>query len=572
MLGPMEVQTRSGDLEAISALVTRVNSSLDLREVLDQAIQVSAELTGCEGALVYLWDAEQERLVVQGAIEGYTEWISRFSLGMGEGLTGWTALTRRVGIITEDPRSDSRYRHVPELHDERFESVATVPVVGRSEQLLGVLTLHTEAPHEFTESDVSLLRTIAGLIAGAVENAQLHEQALRSVEVFRRLSDLSHRMTAASPRETLQRLAVTVLELFDGRLAAVLRLDERRDRLLVDAWAAGDDARLRTGALPASGPWGRLLGGVACSRSLDDDPDLALRPDVRSLFAAPLRFGGRPTGLVVCQAAGLRTLSRENLELLTTIANHAAVALEEDRRRAAAAKRTQVRELFDALRAGERRALDRPHAVVHADSEPGDPDRLWGLVSAELTGSFPGTLVDARAQELTALVPVASGTWRQRLAELLERTLPPGAGAGISDAAADDPPLLFRQARIAATIARADGEPGVRTYTSLGAQRHLWTISREDDPDPLERAVAALADLDARRGSQLFRTLEVYLEQHGNGRRTAEILFIHRNTLRQRLRRIGELIGRDVREPGSWFELGLAVRLVRFRTGSLSER
>jgi GAF domain-containing protein len=564
----MEVQTRPSDLEAISALVTRVNSSLDLHEVLDQAIGVCAELLGCEGALVYLWDEEQDRLVVQGAIEGYTEWIGRFSLGMGEGLTGWTALTRRVGIITEEPREDSRYRHVPELGDERFQSVATVPVVGRAGQLLGVLTLHTEAPHEFSETDVSLLRTIAGLVAGAVENAQLHERALRSVDVFRRLSDLSQRMTSASPRETLQRLALTALELFDARLAAVLRLDVRHDRLLVEAWAACDDVRLRSGSLPASGAWGRLLGGVACSLLVDDAPALALRPDVRSVFAAPLRFEGRPTGLVVCQAADARVLSDENLELLATIANHAAVAVEADRRRAAAARQTEARELFDALRAGARRALDRPHVVVQADAGPGEPDRLWSAVTAELSGAFPGTRVDARAQELTALVPVASGTWRPRLEHLLARTLPPGAGAGISDPAQDDPPLLFRQARIAATIARSDGGASVRTYASLGAQRHLWTISQEDDPDPLERSVASLAELDARRGTQLFRTLEVYLEQHGNGRRAAEVLFIHRNTLRQRLRRIGELVGRDVREPGGWFELGLAVRLVRFRDRS----
>ena len=85
-------------------------------------------------------------------------------------------------------------------------------------------------------------------------------------------------------------------------------------------------------------------------------------------------------------------------------------------------------------------------------------------------------------------------------------------------------------------------------------------------PDPLELALVRLQETDARRGSQLFRTLEVYLEQHGNARRSAEALFIHRNTLRQRLRRIGEIIDRDVREPGSWFELGLAVRLVRFRS------
>jgi GAF domain-containing protein len=503
---------------------------------------------------------------VRGAIEGYTEWIGRFSLGMGEGLTGWTALTRQAGIITERPLEDARYRYVPDLNDERFQSVATVPVVGRSGQLLGVLTLHTEAPHEFSETDVTMLETIASLVAGAVENAQLHERALRSVDVFRRLADLSQRMTSASPRETMHRLAIATMELLDGSLAALLRFDPGRDRLLVEAWASSDQARLGGEPIAATGAWARLLGGGPASIALDDAPELALHPRARSLFAAPVRLEGRPTGVLLCFSSERRVLSSDNTELIATIANHAALALEEDRRRDAAAQRTRARQLFEALRAGESVPLDRPHVVVLAEAAAGgDPDRLWGALGEQLAGSFPQTVIDARAHELSALVPIASESWRPRLEQLLAQTLPPGAGAGISEPARDDPQTAVRQARIAATIARAGGS-GVRSYQALGAQRHLWTISREGDPDPLELALVRLQETDARRGSQLFRTLEVYLEQHGNARRSAEALFIHRNTLRQRLRRIGEIIDRDVREPGSWFELGLAVRLVRFRS------
>jgi GAF domain-containing protein len=559
------VQTRRPDLDAISTLATRVNSSLDIDRVLAEAIAVCAELTGCQGALVYLWDDPQQRLVVRGAIEGYREWIGRFSLAMGEGLTGWTALTRQTGIITEEPLDDPRYLFVPDLNDGRFQSVATVPVVGRAEQLLGVLTLHTEAPHEFTEDDVAMLETIAGLVAGAVENAQLHERTLRSVAVLRQLSDLSYRMTSASPRETMHRLAIAALELLDGRLAAVLRFDAGRDRLIVEAWAATDRTRLRGEPIAATGAWAQLLGGGAVAIDLDRVPELAMHAHARSLFAAPLRLDGRPTGLLLCYAAERRSLAPDNAELIATIANHAAIALEEDGRRDADAQRSRARQLFDALRAGEQVPLDRPHVMILAEAAAGgDPSRLWTRPSEELAGAFPGTVVDARAHELAALVPVASGSWRTRLEELLERTLPDAAWAGVSDPSADDAQGAVRQARLAAAIARAAGTR-VRSYQDLGAQRHLWTIARDGDPDPIELALQRLADDDARRGSQLFRTLEVYLEQQGNARRASDALYIHRNTLRQRLRRIALLIDRDVREPGSWFELGLAVRLVRFR-------
>ena len=107
-----------------------------------------------------------------------------FTLALGEGLTGWTTLSRKAGRITDDPLSDPRYKLVPELEDTRFQSVLTIPVVGREDQLVGVLTLHTTAPHEFSDDDVRLLETVASLVAGAVENARLHEQAIRTMKVF----------------------------------------------------------------------------------------------------------------------------------------------------------------------------------------------------------------------------------------------------------------------------------------------------------------------------------------------------------------------------------------------------
>ena len=559
-------EARRGDLPALAELVARMSSSLEPDEVLDHAIEVCAELTGCQGALVYLWDEEHEHLAVRGASEGYRQWVGRFALAAGEGLTGWTAETRQVGIITEHPQADPRYLHVPDLNDERFQSVATVPVIGRSDQLLGVLTLHTRAPREFTDQDVTLLRAIAGLVAAAVENAQLHQRALRSVEVFRRLAELSRQLTSASSTaRTLQLLAMTTRELLAGDLAAVLRLDESRARLAVETWAG--TGGLRTEPIPAEGAWAQLLGGGPVSVDLGAEPDLSLTAGARSLFAAPLRLEGRPTGLLLCYSVEARSLGADNLELLGTIANHTSIALEEGRRRDAAAQRTRVRELFDALRAGELRDLGGSHAVVVVETQPTeDAERVWGPLAAELGAQFGGARVDARPQSLRALVPIASATWADRLAALVESHMAAvDGGAGISEPAERDYALAFRQAEIAAAIAGAGGDRRVRAYADLGAQRHLWTIAREGEADPLEAAVTRLSEIDAKRGSQLFRTLEVYLEHQGNARKASAALFIHRNTLRQRLRRISDLIGIDVRDRATWFDLGLAVRLVRFR-------
>ncbi|MCC6223016.1 MAG: GAF domain-containing protein [Thermoleophilia bacterium] len=579
------MHTTRHESEALFALIARVNSSLDVDEVLNHAAAVCAELAGCEGALVYLWDEEQERLVIRGAVAGYEHWVGAYSLELGEGLTGWTALTRRPGMIAEEPLADPRYKLVPELHDARFQSVLTVPVVGRGDRLVGVLTLHTLAPHEFTDDDLTLMQAIASLVAGAVENAKLHEQAIRSMRVFRSLADLSRQMAVASRSpQTLQRLALTALELLDATLVVVLRLDEARGRLLVETWVGGESATVRADAVAVEGPWARLLGGGPASMAVANDSALVApfvaRGDPRSLFAAPLVLEGRPVGLLCCYAREQRSLSEDNLALLGTIANHAAIALEEGRVRAAADERSRTRELLDALRAGEpapaaARALGvrpgEPHAVVMAETPPGDdPTELWAALAARLAHVFPGAVTDAR-RAFVALVPVRSERWSALLEQTLAETLEggaPRAAVGYSDSTGTggDHALAFRQARLACAIAQAPGAGRpVRGYPGLGAQRYLWAISHERDPDPLELSVGRLLELDRRRGSDLFRTLEAYLESQGNARQTAAALYVHRNTLRQRLRRIHETIGLDPADPSVAFDLQLAVRLIRFR-------
>ena len=77
-------------------------------------------------------------------------------------------------------------------------------------------------------------------------------------------------------------------------------------------------------------------------------------------------------------------------------------------------------------------------------------------------------------------------------------------------------------------------------------------------PDPL----SVLRDHDARRGGELVSTVRAWLDAGGDVVRTAELLQVHCNTLRYRLRRAFELLGTDLRnDPATRIELHL--RLVR---------
>jgi DNA-binding PucR family transcriptional regulator len=122
----------------------------------------------------------------------------------------------------------------------------------------------------------------------------------------------------------------------------------------------------------------------------------------------------------------------------------------------------------------------------------------------------------------------------------------------------------YREARDAATIAQAllrDG--GAIAYSQVGAYRYLVQIAADDAPrDRMRAAVDLLIAYDRKRRTALLDTLERYLSERRSVIESARALFIHPNTLRQRLGRIEELTGLALDED-DLLSLELAIKLAR---------
>jgi DNA-binding PucR family transcriptional regulator len=79
------------------------------------------------------------------------------------------------------------------------------------------------------------------------------------------------------------------------------------------------------------------------------------------------------------------------------------------------------------------------------------------------------------------------------------------------------------------------------------------------------RALGPVLEYDARRGTELVRTLDAYFAAGGQLNRAKEALHVHVNTVVQRLERVGSLLGEDWQSPSRALEIQLALRLQRLR-------
>jgi DNA-binding PucR family transcriptional regulator len=83
--------------------------------------------------------------------------------------------------------------------------------------------------------------------------------------------------------------------------------------------------------------------------------------------------------------------------------------------------------------------------------------------------------------------------------------------------------------------------------------------------DAYQERLHRLVEYDRRRGTELLDTLEGYLDHRGSVVATSRALYIHPNTLRQRLDRIERASGIEV-DRDDWLSLAVATKVVKLET------
>jgi DNA-binding PucR family transcriptional regulator len=119
--------------------------------------------------------------------------------------------------------------------------------------------------------------------------------------------------------------------------------------------------------------------------------------------------------------------------------------------------------------------------------------------------------------------------------------------------------LALLQAEQAVAIERENGGKGKTTlFEDIGAFRFVLGQPESDIEAQSERALGALAE-DEERYADLIKTLEAFIRLHGSVNAVARDLFLHRNTVRQRIRRIAQLTGADLAKSDDRLALQLAL-------------
>jgi DNA-binding PucR family transcriptional regulator len=207
------------------------------------------------------------------------------------------------------------------------------------------------------------------------------------------------------------------------------------------------------------------------------------------------------------------------------------------------------------------------HRIVVAEGwgAKRDDDAFFHAARRAAEDLSVGTLIAAR-KGMVVVIAGRDVQWDQFRQAIL-RELGGGRvrlGVGGSCVRPRDFARSHQEAQLALGLERSSGVDQVPSFDDLGVYRLLANI---EDLGEVERFVrdqlGPLPAHDARRKSELVRTLAQYLECGGNYERTAAALFVHRSTLKYRLQQIRDITGSDLNDADTRFSLQLSTRAWR---------
>lgn len=327
---------KSLEADALREIGQAIGSMLNIDEMLKKVADIVVKVTGTDLCLIYLLNETGKELVLRGASGDTKHVVGKVRLKLGEGVTGWVAQQRTPAAISREAWRDTRFKAVPDLAQDRYQSMLSVPLRGRKD-LTGVINVRTNPPHVYTDLQVSLLDSIARQVGGAVENYNQYRRMEQRASQLTTLSEISRTITSdLYLEEILQLIVAMTAESMNFRICSIMLLDEKREELAIKATQSQSRAYVKKPNLRLSeSVAGRAITEGKPITILDvrktpgyQYPDIAKQEGLCSLIALPLTVKKEVIGVLNCYTSTPHSFSDEEISLLTALSNQAAISIQ----------------------------------------------------------------------------------------------------------------------------------------------------------------------------------------------------------------------------------------------------
>jgi len=331
----LQQQTATADvLKVIS------RSTFDLQVVLNTLVESAARL--CEAdmaAIARQRDAKYYLVATHGFPASFIEYVESLPLEPGQqSATGRVLLEgKRVHIV--DVLADPEYSMGEAQRKGGYRTILAVPLL-REGTPIGVLHLHRTVVRPFTDKQIELVETFADQAVIAIENARLLNELRESLQQQTATADVLKVISRSTfdLKAVLQTLVESAARLSDADKATITR---QIDGVFYRAESCGFSAEFmdRVRTMPVEPERGSVSGRALLEGRSVHIVDVRADPEftfaeaqqlggVRTALGVPMLREGVPIGVLALTRSEVRPFTEKQIELVSTFADQAAIAIE----------------------------------------------------------------------------------------------------------------------------------------------------------------------------------------------------------------------------------------------------
>jgi len=161
-------------IKALMDISHAITSDFYLEDILKLIVMVTAKVTGVEICSLWLIDdsvtPKKIRLKATQSID--PEYLKDRSLNMTEGVVGYVA-SHNEPLIIRNVLKEPRFKEKEMAKKLGLVSMVSVPMYVKEDKVIGVLNCFTAKPHDFSETEVNLITTVANQAAVAIFKTEL---------------------------------------------------------------------------------------------------------------------------------------------------------------------------------------------------------------------------------------------------------------------------------------------------------------------------------------------------------------------------------------------------------------
>jgi signal transduction histidine kinase/putative methionine-R-sulfoxide reductase with GAF domain len=331
--------------QTATADVLRVISSSpgELEPVFQNLLDNATRLCAADFGLMAQYDGSAFQLMAQlGGDRDYVEYLQREPFHPGPETLAGRVLQARGPVQIEDFAKSKGYLDrdplvVVAVERGGVRTTMGVPML-RENELIGVISLYRKEVRLFTDKQIELLQNFAAQAVIAVENVRLLHELRQSLEQQTATADVLKVISRSTfdLQMVLNTLTESAARLCDADMATMHRQEGTNYRAIATYGHADREASL---GIPFEAGRGSVIGRTVLERKpiqvadVVADPEYAFREvqqkiGFRTVLGVPLLREGHPIGAVVLMRKAVRPFTEKQIDLVTTFADQAGIAIE----------------------------------------------------------------------------------------------------------------------------------------------------------------------------------------------------------------------------------------------------